>query len=119
VVGVRFLNDGTTRAVLCARGAEPEEPVLPEGYVTAEASSINNEGAVVGTVDGPNGSKIGPNGFIYEKGRLRLIREAGDALTAATAINDRRQVAGVFEKEDEPELKKPSVAKPGRTDTPR
>jgi probable HAF family extracellular repeat protein len=70
--------------------------------VRSEADAVNNDGVVVGMVDGPNGSKIGPNAFVYEEGRLRLLDEGGPAFTAATAINDRGQVAGVLEKEEEP-----------------
>ena len=67
----------------------------PKGYVKSEANAINNAGVVVGMVDGPNGSPIGPNAFVYEKGRLRIINECGPAFTIATAINDAGQVAGV------------------------
>ena len=72
----------------------------PKGYVRSEAYAINNAGVVVGMVDGPGGSAIGPNAFVYEKGRLRVIDECGAAFTIATAINDAGQVAGVLDKED-------------------
>ena len=42
----------------------------------------------------------------YEAGRLRLIDKGGPFFSSATAINDRGQVAGVLDKEDEPQ--KPS-----------
>jgi hypothetical protein len=63
-------------------------------------NAINNAGVVVGTVDGPGGSAIGPNAFVYEKGKLRLIDECGASFTSATAINDAGQVAGIVDKED-------------------
>jgi uncharacterized membrane protein len=74
----------------------------PKGYVRSEANAINNAGVVVGMVDGPAGSTIGPNAFVYEKGRFRVIDECGPAFTSATAINDAGQVAGVLDKEDGP-----------------
>ena len=61
-------------------------------------------------IDGPGGSKIGPNAFVYESGRLRLLDDGGPDFTAATAINDLGQVAGVVEKEAED----PVPAKPDR-----
>jgi hypothetical protein len=51
-------------------------------------------------VDGPGGSAIGPNAFVYENGRLRTINEFGPAFVIATAINDAGQIAGVLDKED-------------------
>ena len=72
----------------------------PKIYVKSEANAINNAGVVVGMVDGPGGSTIGPNAFVYENGRLRIIDECGPAFAIATAINDAGQVAGVLDKED-------------------
>ena len=73
----------------------------PEGFVRSEANAVNGDGVVVGMVDGPGGSKVGPNAFVYAGGRLRLIDEGGPNFAAATAINDRGQVAGVMEKKEE------------------
>ena len=53
----------------------------------------------------------GLDAFLYEAGRLRLIDEGGPAFTAATAINDRGEVAGVLEKDDEPGPAKPAPIK--------
>ncbi len=39
--------------------------------------------------------------FVYEAGQLRLIDEGGPLFSSATAINDRGQVAGVLDDEDE------------------
>jgi hypothetical protein len=100
VVGVTFTSDGLTHAVIWTRGKGINRLEKPKGYVKSEANAINNAGVVVGMVDGPNGSPIGPNAFVYEKGRLRVIDECGPALTIATAINDAGQVAGVLDKED-------------------
>jgi hypothetical protein len=70
--------------------------------VSSQANAVNNEGIVVGQMDGPGGSHIGPSAFVYESGRLRILDEGGSRFTAATAINNRGEVAGVFEEvEDE------------------
>lgn len=107
VVGLRFTGDGLTHAMLRTRKGSAQEIKEPEGYLRSEASAINNEGVVVGMVDGPNGSKTGPRPFVYENGRVRLMDEGGPAFTAATAINDHGQVSGVMEKEDEPDPASP------------
>jgi uncharacterized membrane protein len=102
VVGLRFTGDGRTHAVLWTRDGGYKQIEEPEGYVQSEANAVNNEGAVVGKVDGPNGSKVGPRAFVYERGRLRLLpNEGGLALTSATAINDQGQVAGIVEKDED------------------
>jgi uncharacterized membrane protein len=103
VVGLRFTLDGLTHAVIWSRGTGQKMLEKPQGYVRSEALSVNNQGIVVGMVDGPGGSKTGPNAFVYEAGRLRLVDEGGPFLGSATAINDRGQITGVFEKEEEPE----------------
>jgi uncharacterized membrane protein len=101
VAGVRFTRDGLTHAVVWSRQDGAKLLAEPAGYVRSEALAINNQGVVVGMVDGPNGSKIGPNAFVYEEGRLRVLSEGGPAFTSATAINDRGDVAGIVEKSDE------------------
>jgi probable HAF family extracellular repeat protein len=103
VAGVRFTPDGLCHAVVWSRDQGMRRLEKPAGYVRSEASAVNNDGVVVGMADGPNGSPIGPSAFVYVGGRLRLIDEGGPAFTAATAINDRGQVAGVFEKDEEVE----------------
>src|SRR5262249_13076488 len=103
VAGVRFAGGGQTHAVIWSRQGGAKLLAEPEGYVRSEALAINSQGVVVGMVDGPGGSKIGPNAFVYAEGRLRLLEEGGPSFGSATAINDRGQVAGVLEKpEDEP-----------------
>ena len=103
VAGVQYTGDGSTHAVIWSRPDGLKRLAEPEGYVRSEALAINNAGAVVGMVDGPGGSKIGPNAFVFEAGRLRLLDEGGPNFGSATAINDHGQVAGVLEKkEDEP-----------------
>jgi uncharacterized membrane protein len=102
VVGVRFTPDGRTSAVVWTRDEGARVLDLPTGYVRAQADAVNNAGVVVGMIDGPNGSKTGPNAFAYEKGKVRIITQGKLPLTAATAINDRGQVAGVLEQDDEP-----------------
>ncbi|MGC8641930.1 MAG: HAF repeat-containing protein [Isosphaeraceae bacterium] len=103
VVGVRFTFDGLTHAVLWSREAGQKQLEKPQGYVRSEALAVNNQGIVVGMVDGPRGSKTGPNAFVHEQGRLRLLDEGGPTFASAQAINDHRQVTGVFEKEEEDE----------------
>jgi uncharacterized membrane protein len=112
VVGVRYTRDGLTHAALWSRQDGYKILEKPPGYVRSEAHAVNNEGIVVGMIDGPGGSPIGPNAFVYEAGRLRIIDEGGPAFADATAINERGQVAGVLEKSDEPPPAKPD-APPG------
>jgi hypothetical protein len=112
VVGLRHGLEGYNHAVVCPLGASPVQLQEPVGYVRSEASAVNNNGVVVGMVDGPGGSKIGPDAFVYEGGRLRLIDEGGPGFTAATAINDHDQLAGVVEKvEENPPDQKPAPKK--------
>lgn len=106
VVGVRFTGDGLTHAVIWTREEGMKELEKPEGYVRSEATAVNNDGVVVGMIDGPAGSKFGPNAFAYKNGQLHRIREGGPSFTTATCINDQGQMAGVVEKEvDDPEDK--------------
>lgn len=102
VVGVCHSLEGPNHAVIWVRDRGLKQLEIPKGYVNAEANAVNNEGVVVGMVDGPPGSKIGPNAFVYESGQLRLMDEGGPFFTSATAINDRGQVAGVVDDEGEP-----------------
>jgi uncharacterized membrane protein len=101
VVGLRFTGDGLVHAVVRPRSGVCKQLDEPDGFVKSEANAVNNDGVVVGMIDGPAGSKIGPNAFHFGPGRLRVIHEGGPAFTAATAINDHGQVAGVLEVEDE------------------
>jgi uncharacterized membrane protein len=103
VVGVRFTLDGLVHAVAWDRAKGLIEIPKPPGYVKGEANAVNNAGLVVGMIDGPGGSKIGPNAFVYEGGKLRIITEGGPDFTSAVAINDHGQVTGVFEKPEEEE----------------
>jgi probable HAF family extracellular repeat protein len=114
VVGIRNTGDGLVHAVVWTREKGVEPIKKPDGYVRSEASAVNNDGVVVGMVDGPGGSKIGPRAFRYKNGQLHLIDEGGPSFTAATCINDRGQLAGVVEKEeDAPEVP------PQKNETPR
>lgn len=104
VVGVAYTVDGIKHAVVWTRESGLKRLQLPPKYKHGEANGINNQGAVVGLIDGPEGSPIGPNAFVFEQGRLRIIDEGGPNFVAANAINDQGQVTGTFEKdEDEPE----------------
>jgi hypothetical protein len=100
VVGLRFTTDGLTHAVVRSRSGGPRRLPKPLGYVRSEALAINNHDVTVGMVDGPAGGPLGPNAFAAEGNRLRILDEGGPNFASATAINDRGQVAGVFEKKE-------------------
>ena len=101
VVGVRFTFDALTHAVIWTREAGQKQLEKPKGYVRSEALAVNNQGVVVGMIDGPGGSKVGPNAFAYEQGQIRLLDEGGPTFASAQAINDHRQITGVFEKDED------------------
>lgn len=101
VVGFRFDEDGHSRAMAWTRDGGMNQLGEPEGYTRSEASDVNNQGMVVGWIDGPMGSVVGPNPFVHENGVMRLITEGGPDFSTATAINNRGQVAGIFEDEEE------------------
>jgi uncharacterized membrane protein len=110
VVGMRTTRDGRTHAATWSREGGYKVLGEPPGYVRSEAHAVNNAGVVVGMIDGPAGSKIGPNAFVYEAGKLRVLDEGGPDFADATAINDHGQVAGVLEKEEEaPAAKRPDA----------
>jgi uncharacterized membrane protein len=111
VVGMRITPDGLSHAAIWSRQEGAKVLSEPPGYVRSEAHAVNNDGVVVGMIDGPGGSKIGPNAFVYEGGQLRVLDEGGPDFADATAINDHGQVAGVLEKdEDAPAVKTPDAA---------
>lgn len=109
VVGLRHIPDGLTDAVVWTRDGGMRVLDKPPGFVKAEANDVNNAGVVVGSLDGPNGSPIGPNAFVYEGGKLRILTQGTLPITSATAINDRGQVAGIIEKEEAPPADDPTV----------
>ena len=108
VVGLYHTGNGMTHAGMRSKLGGYKTLEKPEGYVKSEAGAVNNDGVVVGMIDGPGGSKIGPRAFVYEAGKLRILDEGGPWLTAATAINDRGQIAGVIEKEEDEKPAEPS-----------
>ncbi len=112
VVGVHHTFDGMTHANIWTKEGGLKQLEKPKEFVKSEANAVNNAGVVVGMVDGPPGSSIGPNAFVYENGRLRLLDEGGPDFASATAINDSGQVAGVLEKDDEHAADKAEV--PGK-----
>lgn len=120
VVGLRHNPDGNSDAVVRDRAGDMRLIPKPEGYTRAEANAVNNAGVVVGMIDGPRGSEIGPRGFAFEAGALQILDSGGLPLTAATAINDRRQVAGVLEKEEDDDTAvpegNPGPESPGRAE---
>jgi len=100
VVGHRENGQGYTNAMMWTREGGLKPIRAPEGFAGARAEGVNSAGAVVGVIDGPHGSEIGPKAFVYENGRLRTLDECGPDFVWATAINDKGQVAGVVEKEE-------------------
>lgn len=113
VVGLRHTDDGLTHAVIWGRDGGMKTLEMPEGFVRSEALGVNNSGIVVGLIDGPYGSKIGPKGFVYENGRVRIITEGGPNFSGASAVNDNGQITGTMEKdEDEGKRTADSDAKP-------
>jgi uncharacterized membrane protein len=117
VVGLRHDPQGRTHAVIWTRERGCEALEEPEGFNGSEANAVNNAGVVVGMVDGPHGSDVGPQAFAYERGAIRLIGAEGPRLLGiATAINDRGEVTGVVEKEEEEEPAKPDAREPAKPD---
>ena len=101
IVGIQHTLNGLGHAVIWSRGQGLKQLQMPAGYVRSEALAVNNEGVVVGMADGPPGSKVGPDAFVFEAGQLRLIDEGGPLFSSATAINDRGQVAGIVDDEND------------------
>jgi uncharacterized membrane protein len=115
IVGRREDGDGSIHAVVWTAEKGLNELEKPPGYAHAWAFAVNNAGIVVGQIDGPRGSKIGPNAYVWEPDRRRILEEGGPYFTAATAINDAGQIAGVFEREDEAEAPDEAAPKPEKT----
>jgi uncharacterized membrane protein len=112
VVGLRYTPDGLVHAVVWTKADGVRVLEKPPGFVKSEALAVNNAGVVVGSLDGPNGSPIGPNGFAFSKGKLRILTQDNLSFAGATGINDRGQVVGIVEKredEAEPDDQKPAV----------
>jgi uncharacterized membrane protein len=103
VVGVRFTPDGNTHAVTWTRDDGIKLLQEPEGYTRSEASAVNNRGVVVGMIDGPHGSKVSPRAFAFEAGKIHILEDGGPDFSAATDINDRDQVTGVLDTEEDEE----------------
>jgi uncharacterized membrane protein len=97
VVGLRYGNEGLPHAAVWTREKGVELIAEPKGYVKSEANAVNNRGLVVGMVDGPAASKVGPNAFAYRDGKLRILNEGGPNFGGANAVNDSDQVAGAME----------------------
>jgi uncharacterized membrane protein len=101
VAGLRYFGDGTFRAVAWTRGRGVRTLEMPAGITRSEATAVNDAGVIVGMMDGPPGSKPGPRGFACEDGKVHALAEGDLPLVGATAINERRQVAGTLEKEED------------------
>ncbi|WP_205678634.1 HAF repeat-containing protein [Aquisphaera insulae] len=120
IVGVRFTPDGNVHAVCWSRDGGVRLLDGLEGYTRSEANAVNNRGLIVGMLDGPHGSKIDPRACAWEAGKARIIDEAGPDFSNATAINDRDQVTGVLDVEEDEEPKPGAEAKPApeKSDAP-
>ena len=103
IAGIITPPDGSTHAVVWTRSGGVQRIRELTGYTRSEASAINTAGAIVGMIDGPAGTPFTPRPFVFANGHLRILDEGGPNFTTATAINDRDQVAGVFEAEEEAE----------------
>jgi hypothetical protein len=114
VAGLRHAADGRTHAVLWSENRGPTVLEEPPGFVRAEARGLNASGMVVGFVDGPNASEIGPRAFAWDGKSVRLLDEGGPGFVMATAINDAGQVAGVVEPLEVP----PADGKPAAPPVP-
>jgi uncharacterized membrane protein len=101
VVGVRNTPDGLVHAVVWTKADGVRVLDKPPGFVKSEALAVNSAGVVVGSLDGPNGSPIGPNGFAFSGDEVRLLTQENLSFTGATGINDRGQVVGIIEKEED------------------
>lgn len=116
VVGLRHNRDdlGTRDAVIWSRKEGMKSLEKPKGYIYAELLGVDSRGVAVGFVDGPHGSVIGPNACVAENGKLRILTEFPEFSTA-TAINDKGEVAGMFEEpehaEPGPEIDPPAKPK--------
>jgi uncharacterized membrane protein len=112
VAGVRETSDTLIHAVIWTRAKGQQVLEKPEGYRRSDATAVNNQGVVVGWVDGHRGSRTGPAPFVYANGQLRIFREESSAFSMATAINDHGQMTGVIDREEPPGM----PAEPARTE---
>jgi uncharacterized membrane protein len=111
VVGTRYTPDSLSQAVVWSRSRGLRPLAKPQGYVKSEALAVNNRDVIVGMVDGPGGGKLGPNGFVYDTGPLRILDEWGPNFASATVINDRGQIGGVLEQKEDEEPTDPTRKK--------
>lgn len=107
VVGLSRDAEGRHHATIWTRPNGLERLSEPTGFDRSEAAAVNNAGVVIGMLEVPADSELGPAAFVYRNHRMSLIATGdGPRLGAATAINDRGEVAGVLE-EPEVELGQP------------
>ena len=104
VAGLTFF-DGRRHGVIWSRARGAERIPEATGFVQSEANDVNNEGVVVGSIekDMGQGKELEPHAFVYHDGRLELIVSGGPNFTAANTINDRGQISGTFERDEEEE----------------
>lgn len=103
VVGFMFGGDSRKHAVIRTRDGGCRPIQEPPGFVQSEASDVNNDGAAVGMIERRvgEGIELEPHAFIYIGEHLKFIDEGGPNFIAANAINDRWQITGTFERDDE------------------
>ena len=84
--------DGIEHSFVRSKGGE--FTVLPDvpGAVLTEATSINNQGIIVGFYFDEN---FAPHGFILRDGAFTLVDYPGGTRTILTRINERGQITGI------------------------
>jgi uncharacterized membrane protein len=96
---------GATRngkAIIYHDGSYTELP-LPEGWTWAQASGINDSGAVVGD-GGPDSSSENNRGFLYENGAYTIIKPPGNwKFIRGVLINNNGDIAGMGDEIYDPE----------------
>lgn len=102
VVGFIYAG-GLKHAVLRTKEAGCQRIEEPKGFVQSEALDINNDGVIVGTIEKEvaKNKELEPHAFVIIKGQLQLIEGGGPNFISANSINDRWEITGTFERDDE------------------
>jgi probable HAF family extracellular repeat protein len=95
-----YTTNGARVPVRIERNGDITQIELLKGDVAGEALGINAAGTVVGFSDDPSGPTGGPQPFVWRNGVTRLLElPETSQFGAATAINDRGQIAGMLDVE--------------------
>ncbi len=90
-VGTYFLSDGTRH------GYKLEDSeftnINPPGSLGADATAINNRGAIAGVMRNENGEFFT---YVLEHGQYAYVQFPGAFIAAPYSINDRGQLSGVY-----------------------